>query len=93
MERLADSWRRHPPGKRTSESLAGSTPVLSAMEGTAKWLATGFETRGEVILGRSIRLPSAIFYSKPRKCCGRTSHCLCESGGSIPLLGSNYISA
>ena len=37
MERLADSWRRHPPGKRTSESLAGSTPVLSAnlLEGTA----------------------------------------------------------
>lgn len=32
LERLADSWRRHPPGKRTSESLAGSTPVLSAME-------------------------------------------------------------
>lgn len=32
LEGLADSWRRHPFGRRASESLAGSTPVPSVMK-------------------------------------------------------------
>lgn len=39
-----------------------SIRTLSAkyyMEGTAKWLATGFEPQGRVTARRSIRLPSA----------------------------------